>query len=87
MYRNILGTYKKKFKNTNLVKLQMTDMSSYLPPLDPFKNKVMKLDDWQVKVFKMIEENKIITWNDVDFSSNDPTISYRRKMEKDFKKS
>ena len=34
-----------------------------------------------------IEENKIITWNDVDFSSNDPAISYRRKMEKDFKKS
>lgn len=60
MYRNILGTYKKKYKNTNLVKLQMTDMSSYLPPLDPFKNKVMKLDDWQVKVFKMIEENKNI---------------------------
>ena len=34
-----------------------------------------------------LKENKIITWNDVDFSSNDPAISFRRKMEKDFKKS
>ena len=40
-----------------------------------------------VKLKNEIEENKIITWNDVDFSSNDPAISYRRKMEKDFKKS
>ena len=40
-----------------------------------------------IKLKNEIEENKIITWNDVDFSSNDPAISYRRKMEKDFKKS
>ena len=40
-----------------------------------------------IKLKNEIKENKIITWNDVDFSSNDPAISYRRKMEKDFKKS
>ena len=40
-----------------------------------------------IKLKNEIEENKIITWNDVDFSSNDPAISYRRKMEKDFKNS
>ena len=40
-----------------------------------------------IKLKNEIEENKIITWNDVDFSLDDPAISYRRKMEKDFKKS
>ncbi len=38
-----------------------------------------------IKLKNEIKENKIITWNDVDFSSNNPAISYRRKMEKDFK--
>ena len=40
-----------------------------------------------IKLKNEIKENKIITWNDVEFSPNDPAISYRRSMEIDFKNS
>ena len=40
-----------------------------------------------IKLKNEIKENEIITWNDVEFSSNDPAISYRRSMEIDFKNS
>ena len=40
-----------------------------------------------IKLKNEIKENKIITWNDVEFSPNDPAISYRRSMEMDFKNS
>ena len=38
-----------------------------------------------IKLKNEIKENEIITWNDVEFSPNDPAISYRRSMEIDFK--
>ena len=59
-YSQIILEYKGRYKSNNLIKIQMTDMSSYLPPLDPFKKEVMKLDDWQIQVFKYIEEKKNI---------------------------
>ena len=40
-----------------------------------------------IKLKNEIKENEIITWNDVEFSPNDPAISYRRSMEMDFKNS
>ena len=40
-----------------------------------------------IKLKNEIKENEIITWNDVEFSPNDPAISYRRSMEIDFKSS
>ena len=40
-----------------------------------------------IKLKNEIKENQIITWNDVEFSPNDPAISYRRSMEMDFKNS
>ena len=38
-----------------------------------------------IKLKNDIKENEIIKWSDVEFSSNDPTISYRRSMEADSK--
>ena len=60
LFKQVILKYKSKYKNENLTKIQMTQMSSYLPPLDPFKRKVMKLDDWQINVFKLIEQNQNI---------------------------
>ena len=40
-----------------------------------------------IRLKNEIKENKIITWNDVDYLPSDPAILYRRKMENDFKKS
>ena len=38
-----------------------------------------------IKLKNDIKENEIMKWTDVDFSSNDPAISYRKSMENDFK--
>ena len=58
--KSIILKYKNKYKKVDLTKIQMYDMSSFLPPLDPFKNKVLKLDDWQINVFKHIEKKENI---------------------------
>merc|ERR1712070_239576 len=38
----------------------MNELSSYLSPLDPFDIKPNKLDDWQLDVFKKIENKENI---------------------------
>jgi predicted homoserine dehydrogenase-like protein len=38
-----------------------------------------------IKLKNEIKENEIIKWSDVEFSSTDPAISYRRSMEADAK--
>ena len=38
-----------------------------------------------VKLNKNIEADQIIKWRDVEYALNDPTISYRKSMEQDFK--
>ena len=40
-----------------------------------------------IKLNKDIKEDQIITWKDVDYSSDDPTVSFRRSMEKNFRSS
>ena len=54
-----LITIKKNIKNEDMIAIQMNDLSSYLPPLDPLNCKPMKLDDWQLEVFNLIENKKI----------------------------
>ena len=43
--------------------------------------------DIKNKLNKDIKEDQIITWKDVDYSSDDPTVSFRRSMEKNFRSS
>ena len=52
--------YKEKYKDKNMIEVQMNNMSSYLDPLDPLSINKMKLDDWQLDVFKKIQDNKNI---------------------------
>ena len=56
----VLLKYKSIYKNQDLIKTQMTDLSSYLSPLNPFQNNKRKLDDWQVDVFQRIEQKENI---------------------------
>tara|TARA_B100000902_G_C27322055_1_gene925401 strand:+ start:730 stop:3699 length:2970 start_codon:yes stop_codon:yes gene_type:complete len=56
----IINKYKKLYKDTDMHELQMKSLSSYLPPLDPLYSGTMKLDDWQLEVFKLIEQKKNI---------------------------
>jgi predicted homoserine dehydrogenase-like protein len=37
-----------------------------------------------IKLNKNIEEDQLISWNDVDYNLEDKTISYRKLMEKEF---
>jgi len=56
----IIIKYKQQYDNYDMHALQMKTLSSYLPPLDPLYSGNMKLDDWQLHVFKLIEQNKNI---------------------------
>ena len=57
---NVIKKFEKKYDNYDLIKIQMNNLSSYLPPLDPFDISKYKLDDWQLDVFKMIESKENI---------------------------
>jgi len=58
--RKTIKRYKEKYDNEDMIAVQMNDLSSYLPPLDPLNCKPMKLDDWQLEVFNLIESKKNI---------------------------
>ena len=40
-----------------------------------------------IKLMGWVKEDQIINWKDVDYSSDDPTVSFRRSMEKNFRSS
>jgi len=52
--------FEEKLNSNKIIKLQMTKLSSYLYPLNVFNFEKMKLDDWQVDIFKKIEDKKNI---------------------------
>ena len=56
----VIRNYKQKYESEDMIAIQMKELSSYLPPLDPLNCKPMKLDDWQLEVFNLIENKKNI---------------------------
>lgn len=60
LYNEVIDEYKKKYENVDLLELQLNNLSSYLPPIDPFNNSKMTLDDWQLETFNLIEQKKNI---------------------------
>ena len=56
----ILLNYKNKFSNENMINVQFKNLSSFLPPLDPFCKLEYSLDDWQLEVFNFIQNKKNI---------------------------
>lgn len=58
--KNTIQDYKDKFNKEDMLAIQMNELSSYIPPLDPLNCKPMKLDDWQLEVFNLIESKKNI---------------------------
>ena len=59
-YKKVLLSYKSEFNNSDLIEIQMTELSSYLHPLNPLNKHKRKLDDWQVEVFERIERKENI---------------------------
>ena len=60
LYEEVISEYKSKYENTDLLELQLNYLSSYLPPIDPFNDSKLTLDDWQLDTFNMIEQKKNI---------------------------
>lgn len=60
LYDEVISEYKEKYENTDLLELQLNYLSSYLPPIDPFNDSKLTLDDWQLDTFNMIEQKKNI---------------------------
>lgn len=52
----IIERYKQQYDHEDMVALQMKKLSSFLPPLDPLFIGRIRLDDWQLQVFNLIEE-------------------------------
>lgn len=57
---NIILRYKNKFSNDDMLSIQMKNLSSFLPPLDPFSKINYTLDDWQLDVFNKISNKENI---------------------------
>ena len=60
LYEEVISEYKNKYENTDLLEIQLNYLSSYLPPIDPFNDSKLTLDDWQLDTFNMIEQKKNI---------------------------
>lgn len=60
LYDEVITEYKDKYENIDLLELQLKNLSSYLPPIDPFNISKLTLDDWQLDTFNMIEQKKNI---------------------------
>ena len=59
-----------------------------IPARDSLSNETLPIGlAHGIKLNKDIKEDQIITWKDVDYSPDDPTVSYRRSMEKNFRSS
>ena len=63
------------FKGSRYEKGHPLDMDRVWPSVE-----LIRLMGW-------VKEDQIITWKDVDYSSDDPTVSFRRSMEKNFRSS
>ena len=59
-----------------------------IPAKDSLSNETLPIGlAHGIKLNKDIKEDQIITWKDVDYSPDDPTVSFRRSMEKNFRSS
>jgi 5'-deoxynucleotidase YfbR-like HD superfamily hydrolase len=54
-YKHILDTINKIVQDIDLIELQFTKLSSYMPPLN--EKKFVKFDEWQINVINNIDNN------------------------------
>lgn len=59
-YEDNISVTEKLMEDLNIIKLQMTKLSSFLYPLDYFNTDKQKLDDWQKDVLDKIDQKKNI---------------------------
>ena len=85
---DVVATSKRSLKKGEILdgEGRATVWGKLIPARDSLSNETLPIGlAHGIKLNKDIKEDQIITWKDVDYSSDDPTVSYRRSMEKNFR--
>ena len=85
---DVVATSKRSLKKGEILDGEggATVWGKLIPARDSLSNETLPIGlAHGIKLNKDIKEDQIITWKDVDYSSDDPTVSYRRSMEKNFR--
>ena len=87
---DVVATSKRALKKGEILDGEggATVWGKLIPVKDSLSNETLPIGlAHGIKLNKDIKEDQIITWKDVDYSSDDPTVSFRRSMEKNFRSS
>ena len=85
---DVVATSKRSLKKGEILDGEggATVWGKLIPARDSLSNETLPIGlAHGIKLNKDIKEDQIITWKDVDYLSDDPTVSYRRSMEKNFR--
>ena len=85
---DVIATSKRPLKKGEILDGEggATVWGKLIPARDSLSNETLPIGlAHGIKLNKDIKEDQILTWKDVDYSLDDPTIAYRRSMEKKFR--
>ena len=85
---DVIATSKKPLKKGEILDGEggATVWGKLIPARDSLSNETLPIGlAHGIKLNKDIKEDQILTWKDVDYSLDDPTVAYRRSMEKNFR--
>jgi len=85
---DVIATSKRPLKKGEILDGEggATVWGKLIPASDSLSNETLPIGlAHGIKLNKDIKEDQILTWKDVDYSLDDPTVAYRRSMEKNFR--
>ena len=85
---DVIATSKRSLKKGEILDGEggATVWGKLIPARDSLSNETLPIGlAHGIKLNKDIKEDQILTWKDVDYSLDDPTVAYRRSMEKNFR--
>ena len=85
---DVIATSKRPLKKGEILDGEggATVWGKLIPAKDSLLNETLPIGlAHGIKLNKDLKEDQILTWKDVDYYSDDPTIAYRKSMEKNFR--
>ena len=85
---DVIATSKRPLKKGEILDGEggATVWGKLIPAKDSLLNETLPIGlAHGMKLNKDLNEDQILTWKDVDYSLDDPTVAYRRSMEKNFR--
>tara|TARA_B100001115_G_scaffold37425_1_gene27594 strand:- start:85 stop:1059 length:975 start_codon:yes stop_codon:yes gene_type:complete len=85
---DVIATSKRPLKKGEILDGEggATVWGKLIPAKDSLLNETLPIGlAHGIKLNKDLNEDQILTWKDVDYSLDDPTVAYRRSMEKNFR--